>query len=64
MAELITDPLQKEIIDQRMEELEQLVSTLGGMTVVQIIQQRAKPDYTSYLGKGKLEEIVAGMKAT
>lgn len=64
LAELITDPLQKEIIDQRMEELEQLVSTLGGMTVVQIIQQRAKPDYTSYLGKGKLEEIVAGMKAT
>jgi GTP-binding protein HflX len=34
------------------------------MTVVEEVQQRAKPDYTSYLGRGKLEEIVEDMKRT
>jgi GTP-binding protein HflX len=40
-----------------MEELHELVWTYGGLTVAQVVQQRASPDYKYYIGKGKLEEI-------
>lgn len=57
LAEVITDVPNKLLMHQRMEELQQLVSTYGGLTVTEIIQQRAVPDYTYYIGSGKLEEI-------
>ena len=62
LAEVITDSRQTGLIQQRMEELQQLVDTYGGLTVVQVVQQRTKPDYKTYLGSGKLEEIRHEMK--
>ena len=62
LAEVILDRFQKKLIKQRMEELQQLVDTYGGMTVLEVVQQKIKPDYRTYLGKGKLEEIRAEMK--
>lgn len=64
LAEVITDVPNKLLVDQRLEELQQLVSTYGGLTITEIIQQRAVPDYTYYIGKGKLEEIRELMLAT
>lgn len=49
----------KEDLEARMDELENLVSTYGGITVVKRVQKRDSPDYATYVGTGKLEELVA-----
>lgn len=48
----------KEDLDYRMIELESLVSTYGGITVVKRVQKRDTPDYSTYVGSGKLDELV------
>jgi len=47
----------------RLEELESLVNTFGGLVVVKKVQRRGIPDYGTYVGKGKIEEIIADGKA-
>lgn len=49
--------LQQDELDYRMSELESLVSTYGGVTIIKRIQKRDEPDYSTYIGWGKLEEI-------
>ncbi len=44
-----------------MRELENLVSTYGGIVILEHIQKRGIPDYTTYIGSGKLEEIMSQM---
>lgn len=46
----------------RMGELEELTKTYGGIAVIQTIQRRAIPDYRTFLGKGKVEEILKHAK--
>ncbi|MEK9157501.1 MAG: GTPase HflX [Patescibacteria group bacterium] len=46
----------------RMSELEELTKTYGGIAVVQTIQRKAVPDHRTFLGKGKVEEIVQKAK--
>lgn len=41
----------------RLNELEQLLSTYGGFVIIRKIQRRQMPDYKTYIGKGKVEEI-------
>lgn len=41
-----------------MTELEDLTRTYGGLAVVKAIQRRAKPDYATFLGKGKVQELI------
>lgn len=57
LCEVITEVANKFLIEQRMEELHELVATYGWLTVAQVVQQRSAPDYQYYIGKGKLEEI-------
>ena len=40
-----------------LEELNELVDTAGGSTVGRIIQNREKIHPTTYIGKGKIEEV-------
>ncbi|MFA5948018.1 MAG: GTPase HflX [Candidatus Gracilibacteria bacterium] len=47
---------------KRLEELESLVSTYGGIVVVKAVQKRDMPDYQTYIGKGKVQEILAEAK--
>lgn len=42
----------------RLNELESLLSTYGGFVVVRKIQRRQTPKYKTYIGKGKVEEIL------
>ena len=42
----------------RLRELEDLTKTYGGLVVVKAIQRRAKPDYRTYIGSGKVEELL------
>lgn len=57
LADLVHYALPKAEAEQRMAELEELIRTYGGVAVVKSIQRRAKPDYQTYIGKGKVEEI-------
>lgn len=49
----------REDLDIRMVELASLVSTYGGITIIEELQKRDMPDYRTYVGSGKLEELIA-----
>lgn len=55
----IVDP-ETEIAESvlRLNELDSLVKTYGGVTVLKSIQKRSKPAYKTYVGEGKLEAIL------
>ena len=54
----VVDPdIPKSMAERRLEELSCLVSTYGGIVVVKTIQKKALPDYSTYIGKGKVKEI-------
>lgn len=46
-------------IDEYLDELEFLTLTYGGITIKRFIQRLDKPDKSTYIGKGKIEEIKA-----
>jgi GTP-binding protein HflX len=50
-----------EHIQDRLTELESLVTTYRWVVIVKTIQKRSQPDYRTYVWKGKLEEIKADM---
>jgi len=56
------DVSQKEAFE-RLEELENLVNTFGGLVVVKKVQRRGIPDYGTFVGKGKIQEIMDDGKA-
>ncbi len=42
----------------RLNELESLATTYGGFVVIRKIQKKQTPNYNTYIGKGKVEEIL------
>ncbi len=50
--------LAPEELDHRMDELESLVSTYGWVTIVKRVQKKVTPDYRTFIGSGKLDEII------
>jgi GTP-binding protein HflX len=50
--------MSKEISGLRLNELESLVKTYGGIAVTKVIQKKGMPDYKTYIGSGKLNEIL------
>ena len=61
--DVIPPQIDKAVADRRLYELECLTRTYGGIVVVKIVQKRALPDYKTYLGSGKLTELVEFAKA-
>lgn len=59
LADLVHYALPKREAEDRMRELEELTRTYGGVAVVKTIQRRAKPDYRTFIGSGKVEELAA-----
>lgn len=53
---------QRENMEDRMLEMENLVQTFGGVVILRHIQKRGVPDYETYIGWGKLDEIISEMK--
>jgi GTPase len=51
--------LSQEELDHRMSELENLVSTYWGVTIVRRVQKKHTPDYRTFVGSGKLDELIA-----
>jgi len=58
LIDVIPPSLDKKIADRRIFELESLTRTYGGMVVVKIIQKKSIPDYKTFVGSGKITEIV------
>ncbi len=50
--------------DDSLDELALLVDTWGGEVVARLLQTRAKPDPSWFVGKGKLEEVAELTRAT
>ncbi|MEK7109724.1 MAG: GTPase HflX, partial [Patescibacteria group bacterium] len=57
LIDVIPDTMGARTAGRRMLELESLVGTYGGIIVVKQIQKRGVPDYRTYIGSGKLEEL-------
>ncbi len=57
LVDVISPDTSREEAAKRLEELESLVTTFGGVVVVKTIQKRGMPDYETYIGKGKVGEI-------
>lgn len=45
-------------LDHRMNELESLVTTYGGVTIIKRVQKKVTPDYRTFIGSGKLDELM------
>jgi GTPase len=59
---LISGRLTEETVFEYLDELEFLVETAGGKTLKKFTQRLDKPDKTTFVGKGKLEEIADYVK--
>ncbi len=55
------DIVLKENLEDRMIELENLVTTFWWVVILEHIQKKSTPDYKTYIGGGKLDEIVREM---
>ena len=64
VADIAPKTLNPEILEDRMNELENLVDTYGGFVIEKRIQKRDNPDLKTYIGKGKLEEVINEMVHT
>ncbi len=53
-----------ENLEDRMVELENLVTTYGWVVIVRHVQHKTKVDYNTYIGEGRLDEIIDEMQDT
>ncbi len=58
LIDVIAPTLSKAVAKRRLIELTSLTHTYGGMVVVKLIQKRNTPDYQTYIGSGKVKEIM------
>lgn len=55
----VVNPYQKiEEAKKNLEEIKSLVATYHGIDVVDVIQHRTRPDKATFIGRGKVEELV------
>lgn len=55
----VVDPrLSDDKAKRRMDELSSLTKTFGGVVVVAMLQKRSRPDYRTYIGAGKVDELI------
>ncbi|MDX9971111.1 MAG: GTPase HflX [Candidatus Gracilibacteria bacterium] len=57
IIDIIPHELSRRLAEKRLEELESLVKTFGGLVVVKVIQKKSMRTYKTFIGKGKLEEL-------
>ena len=62
LVDIVTKNTSTELLEDRVKELEKLVETYGWLVILKKFQKRDTPDYKTYVGKGKLEEIMADMQ--
>lgn len=58
LIDVIPPDMTKQMAERRLYELDSLTQTYGGIVVVELMQKRSTPDYRTYIGSGKIEEII------
>ncbi|NBV99981.1 MAG: GTPase HflX, partial [Proteobacteria bacterium] len=58
LIDIISSDITKRESELRLEELNSLVKTYGGVSSEYIIQKRSSPNYKTYVGEGKLTELL------
>lgn len=58
LLDVIPPRMDKDVAARRLMELEALTKTYGGVIVVTTVQKRSLPDYKTYVGSGKLDELI------
>ncbi len=58
LIDVISPEMTKPTAERRLTELDALTKTYGGIVVVKTIQKRATPNYRTYIGPGKIEELI------
>src|SRR5688572_18292847 len=58
LIDVIPSNMDDKVAKRRLMELEQLTKTYGGIIIVKLIQKKGTPDYRTYIGGGKLDEII------
>lgn len=58
LIDCVTPSLTKEECNYRLEEAENLIKTYGGVVLVKIVQKKIIPSYKTYIGSGKIEELI------
>lgn len=59
LIDVIDPRLSPVVAKRRLDELASLTKTFGGVVVVRIVQKRSLPDYRTYIGSGKMDELIA-----
>lgn len=58
LIDIISSDITKRESELRLEELNSLVKTYGGVSSEHIVQKRSSPNYKTYVGEGKLTELL------
>lgn len=58
LVDVIPPSVTKWEANYRMQEAENLIKTFGGVVLVKKIQKKMTPNYSTYVGGGKIEEIL------
>lgn len=61
IADIIDPRTDSQEANYRLEELDNLVNTYWGIVILQTIQKKQTPNYNTYIGSWKLEEIIEQM---
>lgn len=61
LVDIVEKSTKSEILAERMKELKSLVETYGGIVILDEYQKKDSPDPKTYIGSGKLEEIIQQM---
>ncbi len=62
LIDVIPPDMPKATAERRLTELDALTKTYGGIVVVKLLQKRATPNYRTYIGPGKIEELIQTAK--
>ncbi|MFO0764701.1 MAG: GTPase HflX [Patescibacteria group bacterium] len=58
LIDVIPPSMDDAAAERRLTELTSLLNTFGGILVVKMIQRRQTPDYKTYVGTGKVDELI------
>ena len=62
LISLKTPSMTDDGVEVSLDELERLLETAGGETVLRVVQSRESPDTATYIGKGKAAEVAEFIK--
>lgn len=62
VVDIFDEQMTTDKMEIRIQEIEELVHTYDGIVIIERVQRRSKPDYNTFIGSWKLDEIILEMK--